>query len=415
MTAKNELSRRQMLALGAVALGGAMGSTLFFARPAKARPNDTGRRKVLVCLFMRGGVDGLSLIVPHGDAAYYRERASIALPPPGKPGGVVDLDGRFGLHPRLSPLFEAYRAGELAAIHAIGSPSPTRSHFSAQDYMESGTPGVSSTRDGWLARCLTERQEGNHPLRAVAFGQRLPRALYGRAGALALRNLQSFDLRAPKRARERVQAGFEALYQDGDDGMARAARDALSAVRTLKTLDLDRSASDGAGGYPRSARALREIAMLIKARVGLEVAFVDVGGWDTHTGQNGRLERELEQLGRGLSAFRSDLGAELENVVLVTLSEFGRTVKENGTGGTDHGHATAMLVLGGPVKGGKVYGRFPGLEPDQRFEGRDLQVTTDFRDLFAELATRHLGVQRLERVFPGYAASSAKFPGVIRG
>ena len=414
MTRKDELSRRHLLALGAVGLAGAFGSTLFFSEQAAARLDDAGPRKVLVCLFMRGGVDGLSLIVPYGEPAYYRERSSIALPPPGKPGGVIDLDGRFGLHPRLSPLFEPFRAGELAAIHAIGSPSPTRSHFSAQDYMESGTPGVASTRDGWLARCLAERQGASQPLRAVAFGDRLPRALYGRVGALALKNLQSFELRAPKRARERVQAGFEALYQDGNDEMARAARDALSAMRTLQALELDRSGKDGAGGYPRSVRALREIAILIKAKVGLEVAFLDVGGWDTHSGQSGRLDRELEQLGRGLSAFRSELGDQFENVVLVTLSEFGRTVKENGTGGTDHGHATAMLVFGGPVKGGKVYGRFPGLEPDQRFEGRDLQVTTDFRDLFAEISARHLGVKRLERVFPGYAADSGRFPGVIR-
>ena len=409
-------SRRRLLGLGALALAGASGATLLFGSPAHADSKPPSAKKTLVCLFMRGGVDGLSLIVPHADAAYYRERPSIAIPPPGKSDGALDLDGRFGLHPRLAPLRALYQAGELAVVHAVGSPHATRSHFDAQDYMESGTPGQSSTRDGWLGRCLALRGHAETtPFAAVAFGQHVPRALYGRAGVLGLRDLQRFDLRAPPRIRDRMQGALEAMYAGGDDPLSRRSRDALSAVRTVRALDVRRYQPENGAAYPQAGRTLLEIAALIKANVGLQVAFADVGGWDTHTGQNGRLGHAFEQLGRALLAFRQDLGDRIEDVVLLTMSEFGRTVRENGSGGTDHGHGTAMLVMGGSVRGGRVYGNFPGLEPEQRFEGRDLAVTTDFRDLFAELADKALGVSELERVFPGYAPSPARFPGTLAG
>jgi len=410
-------SRRRLLGLGAVALAGASGTTLLFGPPAHADPKPrTSAKKVLVCLFMRGGVDGLSLVVPHGDAAYYRERPSIAIAPPGKPDGALDLDGRFGLHPRLAPLRALYQAGELAVVHAVGSPHGTRSHFDAQDYMESGTPGRSSTRDGWLGRCLALRDHAAAtPFAAVAFGEHVPRALYGREGVLALRNLQTFDLRAPAPQRDRVHAALEAMYANGGDPLLRRSREALAAVRSVRALDVRHYQPENGAVYPPAGRALLEIAALIKANVGLEVAFADVGGWDTHIGQNARLARAFEQLGRTLAAFRQDLGPRMGDVVVLTMSEFGRTIRENGSAGTDHGHATAMLVLGGSVRGRKVYGSFPGLEPGQRFEDRDLAVTTDFRDLFAEVAHKALGVGELERVFPGYAPSPSRFPGVLAG
>jgi uncharacterized protein (DUF1501 family) len=413
---KMAFSRRRLLGLGALALAGASGATLLFGSPAHADSKLPSAKKTLVCLFMRGGVDGLSLIVPHADAAYYRERPSIAIPPPGKSDGALDLDGRFGLHPRLAPLRALYQAGELAVVHAVGSPHATRSHFDAQDYMESGTPGQSSTRDGWLGRCLALRGHAETtPFAAVAFGQHVPRALYGRAGVLGLRDLQRFDLRAPPRIRDRMHGALEAMYAGGDDPLSRRSRDALSAVRTVRALDVRRYQPENGAAYPQAGRTLLEIAALIKANVGLQVAFADVGGWDTHTGQNGRLGHAFDQLGRALLAFRQDLGDRIEDVVLLTMSEFGRTVRENGSGGTDHGHGTAMLLMGGSVRGRKVYGNFPGLEPEQRFEGRDLAVTTDFRDLFAEVAERALGVSELERVFPGYAPSPARFPGMLAG
>jgi uncharacterized protein (DUF1501 family) len=394
---------------------------LFLARAVFAQsPGSTApSSRVLVCLFQRGAVDGLSMIVPHADPIYYRERPTIAIPA----REVIDLDGRFGLHPALAPLKPLWDAGALAPIHAIGSPDATRSHFDAQDYMESGTPGVKSTADGWLNRyCQHRREHEETPFRAVSFGPELPRILAGRAPSLAIGDLRAFGLRAPNdAARDRLTRAFEDLYQVAPTGLlASSAEDGFEAVRMLKRIDPARYQPGNGAVYPngRFGQSLLQIAQLIKARVGLEIAFADVGGWDTHVNQGaarGQLSARLGEFGRALAAFARDLGDRMSDVVLVTCSEFGRTIPENGSAGTDHGHATAMMVIGGPVRGGRVLGRWPGLEGASRFEGRDVAVTTDFRDLFAELLTRHLGAGSLAGVFPGHVTEPGRFVGAIRG
>jgi uncharacterized protein (DUF1501 family) len=376
-------------------------------------------RPILVCLFQRGAVDGLNMIVPHGESLYYRERPRIAIPAK----DVIDLDGHFGLHPSLAPLKSLWNNKSLAVLHAIGSPDSTRSHFDAQDYMESGTPGLKATSDGWLNRyCTHDREHADTPFRAVAFGPQLPRILAGSAPSLAIDDLQAFGLRVPQEAaRDRLTRAFEELYDGAGTGLlASSSREGFEAIQMLKRADPTQYRPAGDIQYPpgRLGRTLLQIAQLIKANVGLEIAFADCTGWDTHVNQGsseGQLSVRLRELGLALSAFTGDLGERMRNVVVLTMSEFGRTIRENGNSGTDHGHATAMLVAGGPVNGGRVLGRWPGLEMEQRFEGRDVPVTTDFRDLFGEILTRHLGATDLTPVFPGYAPAGARFPGAIRG
>jgi uncharacterized protein (DUF1501 family) len=394
---------------------------LFLARAVYAQPGATPQARsgrVFVCLFQRGAVDGLSMLVPHGDPHYYRERPNIAVPE----ASVIDLDGRFGLHPALAPLKGLWDAGLMAPIHAIGSPDPTRSHFDAQDYMESGTPGVKSTADGWLNRyCQHQREHDETPFRAVSFGPELPRILTGTAPSLAIGDLRAFGLRAPNdAARDRLTRAFEALYETAPTGvLASSAREGFEAANVLRRIDPARYQPEHDARYPngRFGQSLLQIAQLIKAGVGLEIAFADVSGWDTHVNQGaeqGQLATRLGDFAQALAAFAQDLGDRMRDVVLVTCSEFGRTIAENGSAGTDHGRATAMLVMGGPVHGGRVLGRWPGLEPAARFEGRDLAVTTDFRDLFAELLVGHLGAASLDAVFPGYAIARDRFVGALR-
>jgi len=416
------ISRRVFVKSGGLALFSLGLDPLFLARAAFAsyRPLPfltASAGPILVCLFQRGAVDGLNMIVPHGDPLYYRERPRIAVPQV----DVVDLDGYFGLHPRLAALKPLWDNKSLAAIHAIGSPDSTRSHFDAQDYMESGTPGVKATSDGWLNRyCQHDRDHLDTPFRAVAFGAQLPRILAGRAPSLAIDDLQAFGLRAPSAARDRLTRAFEELYAGAATGLLSASsQEAFEAVRQLKQANPAQYQPGNGAEYPRGrfGRALLQIAQLIRADVGLHIAFADVTGWDTHVNQGaseGQLAARLAEFGQALAAFAQDLGERMRDVVLLTMSEFGRTVQENGNSGTDHGHATAMLVLGGPVNGGKVLGRWPGLDPAQRFEGRDVAVTTDFRDLFAEILARHLGAQELAAIFPGFSPDSQRFPGAIK-
>ncbi len=415
------ISRRVFVKSGGLALVSLGLDPLFMARAAFAahvptvQPSD---RPTLVCLFQRGAVDGLNMIVPHGEALYYRERPRIAI----SARDVVDLDGHFGLHPSLAPLKELWDNKSLAAIHAVGSPDATRSHFDAQDYMESGTPGVKSTADGWLNRfCEHDREHADTPFRAVAFGPQLPRILAGTAPALAIDDLQAFGLRVPQEAaRDRLTRAFEELYEGAATGLlASSSRESFEAIQVLKRVNPAQYQPASGADYPpgRFGRALLQIAQLIKADVGVEIAFADIGGWDTHVNQGsseGQLAARLRELGLGLAAFVQDLGERMRSVVVLTMSEFGRTIRENGNGGTDHGHATAMLVLGGPVNGGRVLGRWPGLDSSSRFEGRDVAVTTDFRDLFAEVLARHLGARDLASIFPGYRPDPAGFIGAIK-
>jgi uncharacterized protein (DUF1501 family) len=402
--------RRFVRTLGAATLS-------LFLPPGAARAQAASAvRPVLVCLFLRGGADGLSLCVPHGHGEYYRARPRIAIARPGQPGGAVRLDDEFGLHPRLAPLEAAYRAGELALVHAVGSPDPTRSHFEAQDYMESALPGQTK-REGWLGRWLASAERSDaSPLRALALGGTPPLALQGHAAVLSARRLDRLSLAAPDAFAEPMEEAFRRMYEQApasDPELAslrRAGSGAILASRRLRELDVAQQRPHGGAVYPKESVALADVATLIRAGVGLELAWIDAGGWDTHqnqgNGEQGRLPRVLSPWGQGLAAFRQDLGAHFEHVLVLVMTEFGRTLRENGSGGTDHGHASAMLLMGGRVRGGRVHGRFPGLRSEQLWQGRDLAVTTDYRDVYAELLRDYLKHDDVARVLPDYSAGS---------
>ncbi len=440
------VGRRAFVRDGAIAMLALGMPPEFLARPllaARSESSRPGRRKSLVCIFQRGASDGLSAVVPFGEQALSRARRSIAIPAPGRDGsGAIDLDGFFGLHPSLDPLVELYRRGEMGIVHAVGSPHPTRSHFEAQDLMESGTAGEMRTTDGWLNRALAETacpdcsgrtlvdperhaldhglgqgaMGGHATFRAVAVGGPLPLSLKGATPTLAIADLE----RSSAVGGGGTADAIAALHRtDAGDELSATAADAAEAVRIMETLRAERYRPSLRAQYPAGpfGRSLAQIAQMIKADVGVEVAFADIGGWDTHVGQGavqGALARQLGQLGQGLRALYEDLGDRMEDVVILTMSEFGRTVAENGSGGTDHGHANCLFVLGGQVDGGVVRGDWPGLESEQLYQGRDLAVTTDFRDVFAEVASGHLGVDRLDRVFPGYDVRPERFRGILR-
>jgi uncharacterized protein (DUF1501 family) len=412
-------SRRVFLKNGAFAFVTLGFAPSFLARTAFAA-GTSGRAKQLIAIFQRGAVDGLSVVVPFGESEYYRARPSIAIPRPNSgENAAVDLDGFFGFNPRLQALKPLWDARQLAIVHACGSPDSTRSHFDAQDYMESGTPGVKSTSEGWLNRYLQARHtEETTPFRAVALTAQLPRMLQGAAPALAMNQIAQFGIRGGQ-ASEAIGASFEAEYASAADRVLNGTgREAFNAIRMLKTTDPSKYQPANGADYPRSpfGQALRQVAQLTKANVGLEVAFADVGGWDTHVNQGasqGQLAGRLEDFSRSIAALVADLGDRLEDTVVLTMSEFGRAVNENGNRGTDHGHGNAMMVIGGGVRGGHVYGKWPGLAAGQRYDGRDLAVTTDFRDVFGEIVTKHLGLRDAHQVFPGFPISEARFPGLF--
>jgi uncharacterized protein (DUF1501 family) len=412
------ISRRVFLKDGAFALVSLGFAPSFLTRTAFAQGR-TARPKQLIAIFQRGAVDGLNMVVPFGEREYYNARPSIAIARPGAGGGAIDLDGFFGFNPRLQPLKPFWDARQLAIVHACGSPDTTRSHFDAQDYMETATPGVKSTGDGWLNRYLQARRvEGATPFRAVALTGQVPRMLQGPFPTLAMSQIGQFGIRAGQ-ASETVNASFEALYASAADRVLNGTgREAFDAIKMLKTNDPLRYEPERGADYPRSAfgQALKQIAQLIKSNVGIEIAFADLGGWDTHINQGaaqGQLAGRLDDFARSIAALVTDLGDRMADTVVLTMSEFGRAVKENGNRGTDHGHGNAMMVLGGGVRGGHVYGKWPGLSPEHRFEGRDLAVTTDFRDVFGEIVVRHLGVQDPKPIFPGYNLQPTRFPGLF--
>jgi uncharacterized protein (DUF1501 family) len=379
--------------------------------------------KVLICLFQRGAADALNIVVPHGERAYYAMRPSIAIPQPsrGVATSAIDLDGFFGLHPALAPLKPLYDRGLLAPVHAVGSPSTTRSHFDAQDYMETGTPDVKGTTDGWLNRYLAVKGTCDEcnltktPFRAVALTPQTPRILEGPSPTVAMNSLNEFSVRATGSSAERL----EALYRTGSADLVHATgAETFDAVKMLRDANPQKYLPQNGADYPRSqfGQRLMQIAQLVKANVGLEVAFADVGGWDTHVNQGsstGQLAQRLDDFSRSIAALVTDLGDRMDDVVIMTMSEFGRMARENGNRGTDHGHAGALFVIGGHVKGGKVHGKWPGLEPEQLYEGRDLALTTDFRSVFAEVVSHHMGARTLDRIFPGFSASPSNFVGVV--
>ena len=419
------MNRRFFLKSGSVALasvGMSLSAPGFLQRAIMGHERNAitgGKRKTLIAIFQRGAVDGLNMIVPFGESEYYSLRPSIGIPKPeaGNTEAAISLDGFFGLHPAMASLKPLWDSKRLAIVHAAGSPDNTRSHFDAQDYMESGTPGVKSTSDGWLNRYLqSKKEEQNSPFRAVSFTQQMPRVLQGRAEALAMSNLSNFAIRAGKSSAS-VQGGFEAIYgRDKNETLAATGRETFEAVNYLKQVNPTQYKPENGAEYPRGpfGNSLLQIAQLIKAGVGLEIAFTDVGGWDTHVNQGnarGQLANRLQEFSSGLAALYQDLGQRMDDVVVLTMSEFGRTARENGNRGTDHGHANAMLVMGNSVRGGQVYGNWPGLKSDQLYEGRDLALTTDFRDVFGEIAARHLGTADLKSIFPGYTISATRFKG----
>lgn len=407
-------NRRVFLRNSALAMVGAGTAPQWLTRALYAANGPSPRKKILVALFQRGAADGLNIVVPHGEKAYYDLRPTIAIPRPGAVSETaIDLDGYFGLHPALAPLKPLFDARHLAIVDAVGSPDPTRSHFDAQDYMESGTPGRKSTDSGWMNRALSTPEGKVSPVRAVALGATLPRTLAGSQPAVSLQSIGAFQVKDESAAME-----FQKMYGASKDAaMQSTARETFEAMAMLQAIQKQPYTPAAGAVYPRAplGDSLRQIAQLIKADVGMEMAFAEIGGWDHHVNEvaakasEGQLASLLQTFGQSLAAFWTDMGDRMADVAVVTMSEFGRTAKENGNRGTDHGHANCMFAMGGGVRGGKVYGQWPGLAREQLYEGRDLAVTTDFRDVLGELVAQQAGGASMAGVFPGY---SPKFLGL---
>jgi uncharacterized protein (DUF1501 family) len=409
------ITRRIFLRNSALAVVGTAAVPGFLTRAAFGAVETPGRNKRLVVIFQRGAADGLNIVVPYAEPQYYAMRPSINIPRK----SVIDLNGFFGLHPSLSAFQPLWQQGYLAIVHAAGSPDTTRSHFDAQDFMETGTPGVKITEDGWLNRSLHSMPSTpqNSPFRAIALGPSVPRILSGSEPAVAMNNINDFSV-GGKKASPAARA-FEAMYDHSSDSVLHGTgEETFDAVKMLKTADPGKYAAAPGANYPkgRFGDSLRQLAQLIKANLGVQVAFADISGWDHHVNEGsteGQLANVLTEFSQSLAAFWVDLGDLMEDTVVVTMSEFGRTARENGNRGTDHGHANVMFVMGGPVKGGKVYGRWPGLDQSQLYEGRDLALTTDFRQVIGEAVAHHMGNKNLANVFPGYDNQPGKFLKVL--
>lgn len=402
-------SRRVFLKNSALAMFGMGVAPGWLARAMYTNGGSGSRKKILIAIFQRGAVDGLNVVIPHAERSYYALRPSLAIPRPDRTErSAIDLDGRFGLHPAMRSLKPLWDHGQLAIVEAVGSPDPTRSHFDAQDYMESGTPGRKATDDGWLNRALSTEQRPP-VLRAVSMSPDLPRTLSGQNPAVAVANIADFEIKNGV-----AGSAFESMYGAASDAVLNGtARETFEAVKIMRSIQKTPYVPANGAHYPprRLGQSLEQVARLIKADVGMEVAFADVGGWDTHVNEvgpeahTGQLANLLREFSDALGAFSQDMGDRMEDITVVTMSEFGRTAKENGNRGTDHGHANVMLVLGGQVRGGKIYGEWPGLEHDHLHEGRDLSVTTDFRTVLSELVAKQLGNRSIGGVFPGFSGS----------
>ena len=403
-------SRRAFMKSGALALVGTSVIPSFLLRSVMAQATTAAaRNKKLVVLFQRGAADGLNIVVPYAEKNYYAMRPNIAI----QQKDVLDLDGRFGLHPALALWKPLYAGGQLAIVHATGSTDATRSHFDAQDFMESGTPGVKSTEDGWLNRALQAGPVPSGPngrpsaFRAVALGTQVPRTLQGKLPAIAVSNLADFSVGGKGAQTSAISNAFQAMYDQSSDAVLHGTgQETFEAVKMLKAADPAKYKPMAGIHYPNTpfGNSLKQIAQLMKANLGVEAAFSDIGGWDTHQNQGaatGQLANRLTEFANGIGAFWKDMGDDAENITLITMSEFGRTARQNGTGGTDHGHANCMFILGGRVKGGTVYGRWPGIGDGQLNENRDLAVTTDFRQILGEAAYKTLGTRNMEVVLPG--------------
>ena len=413
MTISRRLFLRQT---GCAAL--ALGFAPLFIERAIAEGTGTAKRKVFVLIIQRGAMDGLSMLAPIAEPFYLSARSSIALSRSGE-SPVIPIDSHFGMHPEMIALRPLWDEGSLAFLHQVGSPDSTRSHFDAQDFFETGTPGDKNTQDGFLNRAMNE-MPGDHqnPLRAVAMQPSMPRILQGRYPAISMDSIRDFNLKTGGNQKE--FQNFSEMYQQAVDQVFRGV--GKEVFDSLKTVDQVRQANAGAGqdsSYPKApiGRRLHEIAALIKAGVGLEFAVTDIGGWDTHINQGngkGQLADRLRELSESIAAFKKDLGPLYGDVCVMTVTEFGRTVKENGTRGTDHGHGSVMMVAGGPIRGKRILGKWQTLKPENLFEGRDLPVTTDSRDAIAEILQRHMGIRNLNAVFPKFSVNAERFPGFLR-
>ena len=404
------ITRRIFLRNSALAVVGTAAVPGFLTRAAFGAAETSGRNKRLVVIFQRGAADGLNIVVPHAEPQYYAMRPSINIPRK----AVLDLNGFFGLHPSLSAFQPLWQQRHLAIVHAAGSPDTTRSHFDAQDFMETGTPGVKATEDGWLNRSL-RNLPATSPFRAIALGPSLPRILSGAEPTVAMNNINDFSVGGRNPKPSPAASAFEAMYDHSSDSVLHTTgEETFDAVKMLKAADPAKYTPAPNANYPkgRFGDSLRQLAQLIKANLGVQVAFADIGGWDHHVNEGateGQLANVLTDFSQSLAAFWTDLDDLGEDTVVITMSEFGRTARENGNRGTDHGHANVMFVLGGPVKGGRVYGRWPGLDQSHLYEGRDLALTTDFRQVIGEAVARHMGNENLAEVFPGYDNQPGRF------
>src|SRR4030088_1364127 len=409
------ITRRIFLRNGALAVVGTTALPSFLTRAAFGAIEPGARNKRLVVIFQRGAADGLNIVIPHGEPQYYAMRPSINIPRK----AVLDLDRFFGLPPALASFQPLWQQRHLAIVHAAGSPDPTRSHFDAQDFMESGTPGVKVTDDGWLNRALHDLSavspKDKSAFRAIALGPALPRILSGKEPAVAVNNLNDFSVGGKNPNAAPMSNTFEAMYDHSVDTVLHGAgHETFDAAKTPKAADPAHYTPADNANYPRGrfGDSLTQLAQLIKANLGVQVAFADIGGWDHHVNEGstqGQIANVLGDFSQSIAAFWTDLGDLGEDTVVVSMSEFGRTARENGNRGTDHGHANVMFLLGGPVKGGRVYGRWPGLDQSQLYEGRDLAVTTDFRLVLSEVVSRYLGNKDLKTVFPGFENSPTSF------
>jgi uncharacterized protein (DUF1501 family) len=376
--------------------------------------NSSSAPKRLIVIFLRGAVDGLNVVVPYREAAYYEKRPRIAIPRPNTVGGALDLDGQFGLHPALASLMPLWQQKSLAFVHASGSPAPTRSHFEAQDNMERGTFGSSIHQDGWMNRLLGV-MSGRNPIQAVNVGNTTPRILAGRVpvATLALGRGAAKPLPID---RPQVATAFDRLYNSSDAVSQAYKEGRLARKAILSNLDNETKMANNGAPLPNGfAGDARRLAQLMVKDPRVKLGFMALGGWDTHINQGssqGQLARNLEQLGKGLVALQATLGSAYQDTTILVLSEFGRTAYENGDGGTDHGHGNVMWLLGGGVRGGKVYGDWPGLSVNQLHEKRDLAITTDFRDVIAVTLARHLTLSdgHLSQILPSYRPLQSNLP-----
>ncbi|MCU0425127.1 MAG: DUF1501 domain-containing protein [Candidatus Kapabacteria bacterium] len=422
------MNRRTFLkssGLAVVALG-ASGTPFFLTQTAASTLDKPfKRKKILVTIFQRGAMDGLMAVTPFTDPNLASARPRLAMQIGKNKGQLVDLDGKFALHPAFAPLEALFREQHLAIVHGMGSPNTTRSHFDAQDYMETGTPDRKGTPSGWLNRVETLLQSKSPkaettPFSAVAMTSAMPRSLYGDAPALAIARLEDFGVRvggqnmAAATLAQSSGKGFEALYEQTSQKILRGAgQESFDAIKILSESNFKSYTPSKGANYPVSplGDSLKQIAQLIKANVGLEIAFAESGGWDTHVQQgtiNGVFSRRAQDLADAIAAFWRDIEPFRDDVVLMTMTEFGRTVSENGSGGTDHGRGSCLFVLGNDVQGGVVYGNVPTLVPENLADGRDVPVTTDFRGIFSAVASGHLGITETAKLFPGWTGEALK-------